>query len=138
MDYAAKLEKWSKVAKSVTVTTKELKDKFNTLHYSDGPAIKQLLIDATSIYGYAEEGYLVTNSLKKNFFVHAYLKLKLEKEASGEKVVASILDKEADKEISTLRQLRDIFEAQRNTCIEFMRTCRTLIQSTTRVEGKEA
>ena len=89
---------------------------------------KTCLDKMTGAYVSLEPLYTMAVAYKENEEIKAYVTMKRELEAKGEKVVAASLDKEASASIEVQRRVRNILEGYVEACAKAIGTCQTQLR----------
>jgi len=82
----------------------------------------------TGAYISLEPLYTMAIAYKENEEIKAYVTMKREMEAKGEKVVAASLDKEASASVEIQRRIRNILEGYVESCAKGIGTCQTQLK----------
>ena len=82
----------------------------------------------TGAYISLEPLYTMAVAYKENEEIKAYVSMKRELEAKGEKVVAASLDKEASASVEIQRRIRNILEGYVEACAKGIGTCQTQLK----------
>ena len=95
---------------------------------SSGEDYKVCLDKFTGAFITLEPLYTMAVAYKENEEIKAYVSMKRELEARGEKVVAASLDKEASASIEVQRRVRNILEGYVEACAKAIGTCQTQLK----------
>jgi hypothetical protein len=95
---------------------------------SSGEDYRICLDKLTGAYVALEPLYTMAVAYKENEEIKAYVSMKRELEAKGEKVVAASLEKEASASIEVQRRVRNILEGYVEACSKTIGTCQTQLK----------
>ena len=95
---------------------------------SSGEDYKVCLDKFTGAYITLEPLYTMAVAYKENEEIKAYVSMKRELEARGEKVVAASLEKEASASIEIQRRVRNVLEGYVEACAKAIGTCQTQLK----------
>lgn len=95
---------------------------------SNGEDYRVCLDKLTGAFVTLEPLYTMAVAYKENEEIKAYVSMKRELEARGEKVVAASLDKEASASIEIQRRVRNILEGYVEACSKAIGTCQTQLK----------
>jgi hypothetical protein len=95
---------------------------------SSGEDYRMCLDKLTGAYVALEPLYTMAVAYKENEEIKAYVSMKRELEAKGEKVVATSLEKEASASIEVQRRVRNILEGYVEACSKAIGTCQTQLK----------
>lgn len=71
----------------------------------------------------------VADTVKRNAELQFFMTKKMELEGDGSKIVVASIEKEASSNVSTLRRIRNIFVAYRDSCEKAISICQTSLKS---------
>lgn len=126
-DNSAALEK---VLKKLTPTFKKVdsyKAQFVKVDSNHISTIKEYLTTLTGLYMELADIHSKLCHLKRNKELAYYYSRKVEIEGEGNKFVSAPIEKEASLAVADERRVRDIIKGKLDSCIEGIRTCRTII-----------
>ena len=95
---------------------------------SSGEDYRICLDKLTGAFISLEPLYTMAVAYKENEEIKAYVSMKRELEAKGEKVVAASLEKEASASIEVQRRVRNILEGYVEACSKAIGTCQTQLK----------
>ncbi len=95
---------------------------------SNGEDYRVCLDKLTGAFVTLEPLYTMAVAYKENEEIKAYVSMKRELEAKGEKIVAASLDKEASASVEIQRRVRNILEGYVESCSKAIGTCQTQLK----------
>lgn len=97
--------------------------------YTNGQDVDKLLMKCTGFWDYLNTIYIILDTIKDHQEVRLFNKIKMEEVKKKQKIVAAVIDKAVSEQVMTLRRVRNIVGAYRDTCDKNIFSCQSLLKS---------